>query len=537
MAVRSEVLISTIFSTIKIMEIILGLFLTTFAVALMMLASSFSTALVTCQNNELPGRLIVFNYLVTPNKTCYQFPFSGGSRQRPVPLWTVTSLLSVRPPPENGLISDSQARDDSRFMTGLDESLLADNVPGREQQRLKWRLAKALKKAGPSHVPVYISMTGQTLKVVALSSDIEETLLPALQNEMLNALIKSFVRVMPPDDLLEFLSEPLILMVLQILTSPAGSDGGDDEGDRWHHPDGEQDDVLNLRLMEQAFPLTEEQIHLRDSYRALAQKRALLRLLRRRLQQAIDKGHRVLGLRLRDRVMVVMVNRDSLNALTNVHPSTPLPSGFKTLLVAGLLDSTQELEEHERPPNPGQQENLAYSLCLETIPGLVYTGLKSRQAALLRQQIPADPMLEEWILQIKSLFSGFCHAQPSVQQAARESQGTLGARVNRRSESSTDSSQDSGAKDRRTVRKRKINQRDGDDPAPEPQVHTLNKSGCYLCDNGPCKKRKCSENIRKSDSSAKKSSAKKSSAKKSSAKKSSAKKAAPKTAKAFTAEA
>ena len=473
---------------------------------------------------HLPFRSLTVPFTLSDKSACY---LAGHSQvQTPFILHLsamVSNLLSASPASpdfllfpdllpsvDQGLPTADLHQHSSVSEADLLNRLIPDEVTGSERLRLAaqfWQVNSQRQRLSSrqmtNRTPLYIAMINGRLKgVVVPEQGVTESLLQRLYTGLLNLELIQYLQVLPPDQLLDLLSESEVTVI-----AVASGDGGDPD----RETDGDQGPGLFVAgdfIQELWVPDLYEQ--------SVQQKLRLLTLLRKRTQQAIASGQTELVKILRNRIMIIEAD---LSDLMHNEPQASANPAYQNLLLAGWFDNVREVLASEGPAqdeywhrhpltagsNPGRafinapdfadQEMEQYEYWQDSVPGMVYAELKRRLTSLLQQPDTDSLILAQIISSLQTLaqnWKDFQSRLPARQVPPKKdnTKNDTGQRKSDKRENPSAGNIPCGKK----VRLKQRSEASGDgNPEPEQHDHTYSQDFCFLCNDQPCHKRRGSQ--------------------------------------------
>ena len=433
--------------------------------------------------------------------------------------------------------SPSQA---SILKTLLKNRLIPDgSFSGEANDRKKNRLEEELELAvanwqklvkRPSYPAAVVSVSDAAMRVVITRGDgLRNTNLNSLYEKLINIQTQSYLALLDTESLKDIAG----VVTGGLVASGSGGDGDDDDNDSTHYTFDVEPEPLVIVYDGREYP---EQGSAEELTRKnLKNKRRLLKILRKKMQQAIALGHGDLARILDNRIMLITADLEHLTDLdtssTGITENDQGSPGILSFLKVSLATDDRELLQRDDDAlkqalsqylvNTDYQsvlivfseltheEALFYERWQNTATGLVYQALRRRLEQQLRSKTDDINVstkqteslvsgLEALVHQFRKVFSADFSSRYDGRQAPNEGEKN-------HSQPKTSSHQGAGGKssksDTRTNKTHQGNKNnsgrkdDEGDGAPDKVTHTYSKTiACPLC-GGPCKEEKSEDCI------------------------------------------
>ncbi|UYM17245.1 WD40 repeat domain-containing protein [Endozoicomonas euniceicola] len=408
----------------------------------------------------------------------------------------------------------------------IPDASFSREVNDRKRNRLEGELERAIvnwqqlvKK--PSYPAVAISVSDASMRVVITRSDIlRGTSLASLYEELINIQTQSYLALLDT----EALNDIAGIVTGGLVASGSGGDG--DDNDSTHYSFDAEPDAEPLVMV-----YDDSEYPAQDSAEELIaknqeNKRRLLKVLRKKMQQSIALGRADLARILDNRVMLIEADLEHLNDLetssAGITENDQGSLGILSFLMASLVTDNQELQQRDDnalvqtlsqyplstdyrsvlivSSELTHEEALFYDRWQNTATGLVYRALKRRLMQQLRSETDdinvstqqTEPMvsgLKALVHQFREMFSADLsspydgrqvphqgkHIGKQESNAARAAGDGQEIRVSRNTHTNIAFQSYEG-----------LNQEgdEGDEP-PRKKVHT-GSNNCPLCNHGVC---------------------------------------------------
>ncbi|UYM14464.1 RING finger protein [Endozoicomonas euniceicola] len=407
----------------------------------------------------------------------------------------------------------------------IPDASFSREVNDRKRNRLEGELERAIANwqqlvKKPSYPAVAISVSDASMRVVITRSDIlRGTSLASLYEELINIQTQSYLALLDT----EALNDIAGIVTGGLVASGSGGDG--DDNDSTHYSFDAEPDAEPLVMV-----YDDSEYPAQDSAEELITKNQenklrLLKVLRKKIQQAIALGHGDLARILDNRIMLIEADLEHLNDLetssagiTENHQGSP---GLLSFLKASLASDEQELQQRDDALKQAlsqyplgtdyqsvlivsseltHEEVLFYDRWQNTATGLVYQALKRRLVQQLQSEtddinVPTQQTeslisgLKALVHQFREMFSADLssrydgrqvphqgrHEREQESNAARAAAGGQEFRESRNNHTNIAFQSYEG-----------LNQEgdEGDEP-PRKKVHTKGNN-CSLCNHGVC---------------------------------------------------
>ncbi|MCW7553100.1 hypothetical protein NX722_10730 [Endozoicomonas gorgoniicola] len=303
-------------------------------------------------------------------------------------------------------------------------------VNDRKRNRLEGELERAIANwqqlvKKPSYPAVAISVSDASMRVVITRGDIlRGTSLASLYEELINIQTQSYLALLDT----EALKDIADTVTGGLMASGSGGGDGDDNDSTHYSFDAEPDaEPLVIVYDDSEYPAQDSAEELIKKNQE--NKRRLLKVLRKKIQQAIALGRGDLARILDNRVMLIEADLEHLNDLetssAGITENDQGSPGILSFLMASLVTDNQELQQRDDnaliqalsqyslgtdyqsvlivSSELTHEEVLFYDRWQNTATGLVYRALKRR----LEQQLqPETDDINVPIQQTESLISG-----------------------------------------------------------------------------------------------------------------------------------
>ncbi|UYM16681.1 ankyrin repeat domain-containing protein [Endozoicomonas euniceicola] len=436
----------------------------------------------------------------------------------------------------------SQAESPSRtsfLKTLLKNRLLPDGAFSREandrkRNRLEGELDQAIANwqrlvKRPPYPAAVVSISDASMRVVITRDNILRSVsLVSLYEKLLNIQTQSYLALLDTEALKDIAG----IVTGSLVASGSGGDGDDDDNDSTHYTFDAEPEPLIIIYGDKEYP---EQDSAEELIRKnLENKRQLLKILRKKMQQAIARGHGDLARILDNRIMLIAADLEYLTDLdtsaTGITENDQGSPGILSFLKASLATDDRELlqrdddalkqslSQHQINTDyqsilivPGElthEEALFYDRWRLTDAGLVYQALRRRLEQEL--QLETDDIsvstkqteflvsgLETLARQFRAMFSADLSSHYDRRQVPHQEGGDLNQKKRKASSSEAAGSQEGSNSNARKNKASRDNKSEsgwkkgdeGEEP-PDKDKHTYSKTiDCSPC-HGPCKKEK-----------------------------------------------
>ncbi|UYM16675.1 ankyrin repeat domain-containing protein [Endozoicomonas euniceicola] len=441
---------------------------------------------------------------------------------------------------KNPLQAESPSRT-SFLKTPLKNRLLPDDAFSREandrkRNRLEGELDQAIANwqrlvKRPPYPAAVVSISDASMRVVITRDNIlRSASLVALYEKLLNIQTQSYLALLD----IEALKDIAGIVTGSLVASGSGGDGDDDDDDNdsTHYTFDAEPEPLIIVYGDKEYP---EQDSAEELIRKnLENKRQLLKILRKKMQQAIARGHGDLARILDNRIMLIAADLEYLTDLdtsaTGITENDQGSPGILSFLRASLATDDRELWQRDDdalkqslsqhhvntdyqsilivPGELTHEEALFYDWWRLTDAGLVYQALRRRLEQQL--QLETDDIsvstkqteflvsgLETLVRQFRAMLSADLSSQYDERQVPHQEGGGQNQKKRKASSSEAAVSQEGSNSNvpRNKVSRGNKNESgwkkgdEGEEP-PDNDKHTYSKTiDCSPC-HGPCKKEK-----------------------------------------------
>ncbi|UYM16679.1 ankyrin repeat domain-containing protein [Endozoicomonas euniceicola] len=439
---------------------------------------------------------------------------------------------------KNPLQAESPSRT-SFLKTLLKNRLLPDGAFSREandrkRNRLEGELDQAIANwqrlvKRPSYPAAVVSVSDASMRVVITRDNIlQSASLVALYEKLLNIQTQSYLALLDTEALKDIAG----IVTGSLLASGSGGDGDDNDNDSTHYTFDAEPEPLIIAYGDKEYP---EQDSAEELIRKnLENKRQLLKILRKKMQQAIALGHGDLARILDNRIMLIAADLEYLTDLdtsaTGITENDQGSPGILSFLKASLATDDRELWQRDDdalkqalsqhhvntdyqsilivPGELTHEEALFYDRWRLTDAGLVYQALRRRLEQQL--QLETDDInvstkqteflvsgLETLVRQFRAMLSADLSSQYDERQVPHQEGGGQNQKKRKASSSEAAGSQEGSNSNvpRNKVPRGNKNESgwkkgdEGEEP-PDNDKHTYSKTiDCSPC-HGPCKKEK-----------------------------------------------
>ncbi|UYM16688.1 ankyrin repeat domain-containing protein [Endozoicomonas euniceicola] len=429
------------------------------------------------------------------------------------PFWTsfLKTLLKNRLIPDGAFSREANDRKRNRLEGELDQAI------ANWQQLVK----------RPSYPVAVVSVSDASMRVVITRDNILQSVsLVALYEKLLNIQTQSYLALLDTEDLKD------IAGIVTGSLVASGSGGDDDDNDSTHYTFDAEPEPLIIVYGDREYP---EQDSAEELIRKnLENKRQLLKILRKKMQQAIVRGHGDLARILDNRIMLIAADLEYLTDLdtsaTGITENDQGSLGILSFLRASLATDDRELWQRDDDAEkqalsqhhvntdyqsilivPGElthEEALFYDRWRLTDAGLVYQALRRRleqQLQLETDDINVSTKQTEFLVsglealarQFRAMFSADLSSQYDERQVPHQEGGGQNQQKRKASSSEAAGSQEGSNSNvpRNKVPRGNKNESgwkkgdEGEEP-PDNDKHTYSKTiDCSPC-HGPCKKEK-----------------------------------------------
>ncbi|UYM16690.1 ankyrin repeat domain-containing protein [Endozoicomonas euniceicola] len=431
----------------------------------------------------------------------------------------------------------SQAESPSRtsfLKTLLKNRLLPDGAFSREandrkRNRLEGKLDQAIANwqrlvKRPSYPAAVVSISDASMRVVITRDNIlRSASLVALYEKLLNIQTQSYLALLDTEALKD------IAGIVTGSLVASGSGGDDDDNDSTHYTFDAEPEPLIIVYGDREYP---EQGSAEELIRKnLENKRQLLKILRKKMQQAIVRGHGDLARILDNRIMLIAADLEYLTDLdtsaTGITENDQGSPGILSFLKASLTTDDRELWQRDDdalkqalsqhhvntdyqsilivPGELTHEEALFYDRWRLTDGGLVYQALRRRleqQLQLETDDINVSTKQTEFLVsglealarQFRAMFSADLSSQYDERQVPHQE----GGGQNQEKHKATAEGRQEGSNLNTRTNKAPLDNKkesgwkkgdEGEEP-PDNDKHTYSKTiDCSPC-HGPCKKEK-----------------------------------------------
>ncbi|UYM16693.1 ankyrin repeat domain-containing protein [Endozoicomonas euniceicola] len=438
----------------------------------------------------------------------------------------------------NPLQAESPSRT-SFLKTPLKKRLIPDGAFSREandrkRNRLEGELDQAIVNwqrlvKRPPYPAAVVSVSDASMRVVITRDNILRSVsLVALYEKLLNIQTQSYLALLDTEALKDIAG----IVTGSLVASGSGGDGDDDDNDSTHYTFDAEPEPLIIVYGDKKYP---EQDSAEELIRKnLENKRQLLKILRKKMQQAIARGHGDLARILDNRIMLIAADFEYLTDLdtsaTGITENDQGSPGILSFLRASLATDDRELWQRDDdalkqslsqhhvntdyqsilivPGELTHEEALFYDRWRLTDAGLVYQALRRRleqQLQLETDDINVSTKQTEFLVsgletlarQFRAMFSADLSSQYDERQVPHQEGGGQNQKKRKASSSEAAGSQEGSNSNvpRNKVLRGNKNESgwkkgdEGEEP-PDNDKHTYSKTtDCSPC-HGPCKKEK-----------------------------------------------
>ncbi|UYM16683.1 ankyrin repeat domain-containing protein [Endozoicomonas euniceicola] len=423
------------------------------------------------------------------------------------------TLLKNRLIPEGAFSREANDRKRNRLEGDLDQAIA-------NWQRLVKR---------PPYPAAVVSISDASMRIVITRDNIlQSASLVALYEKLLNIQTQSYLALLDTEALKDIAG----IVTGSLVASGSGGDGGDDDNDSTHYTFDAEPEPLIIVYGDKKYP---EQDSAEELIRKnLKNKRQLLKILRKKMQQAIARGHGDLARILDNRIMLITADLEYLTDLdtsaTGITENDQGSPGILSFLKASLATDDRELWQRDDdalkqalsqhhvntdyqsilivPGELTHEEALFYDRWRLTDAGLVYQALRIRleqQLQLETDDIDASTKQTEFLVsgletlarQFRAMFSADLSSQYDERQVPHQEGGGQNQKKRKASSSVAEGRQEDPNSNvpRNKVPRGNKNESgwkkgdEGEEP-PDNDKHTYSKTiDCSPC-HGPCKKEK-----------------------------------------------
>ncbi|UYM16706.1 ankyrin repeat domain-containing protein [Endozoicomonas euniceicola] len=401
----------------------------------------------------------------------------------------------------------------------------------RKRNRLEGELYQAIANwqrlvKRPSYPAAVVSISDASMRIVITRDNIlQSASLVALYEKLLNIQTQSYLALLDTEALKDIAG----IVTGSLVASGSGGDGGDDDNDSTHYTFDAEPEPLIIVYGDKKYP---EQDSAEELIRKnLKNKRQLLKILRKKMQQAIARGHGDLARILDNRIMLITADLEYLTDLdtsaTGITENDQGSPGILSFLRASLATDDRELWQRDDDAEkqalsqhhvntdyqsilivPGElthEEALFYDWWRLTDGGLVYQALRRRleqQLQLETDDINVSTKQTEFLVsglealarQFRALFSADLSSQYDERQVPHQE----GGGQNQEKHKATAEGRQEGSNLNTRTNKAPLDNKkesgwkkgdEGEEP-PDNDKHTYSKTiDCSPC-HGPCKKEK-----------------------------------------------
>ncbi|UYM16708.1 ankyrin repeat domain-containing protein [Endozoicomonas euniceicola] len=438
----------------------------------------------------------------------------------------------------NPLQAESPSRT-SFLKTLLKNRLIPDGAFSREandrkRNRLEGELDQAIVNwqrlvKRPPYPAAVVSVSDASMRVVITRDNIlRSASLVALYEKLLNIQTQSYLALLDTEALKDIAG----IVTGSLVASGSGGDGGDDDNDSTHYTFDAEPEPLIIVFGDKEYP---EQDSAEELIRKnLENKRQLLKILRKKMQQAIVRGHGDLARILDNRIMLITADLEYLTDLdtsaTGITENDQGSPGILSFLKASLATDDRELWQRDDdalkqalsqhhvntvyqsilivPGELTHEEALFYDRWRLTDAGLVYQALRRRleqQLQLETDDINVSTKQTEFLVsgletlarQFRGMLSADLSSQYDERQVPHQEGGGQNQKKCNASSSEAAGSQEGSNSNARKNKASWDNKSEsgwkkgdeGEEP-PDNDKHTYSKTiDCSPC-HGPCKKEK-----------------------------------------------
>ncbi|UYM16695.1 ankyrin repeat domain-containing protein [Endozoicomonas euniceicola] len=416
----------------------------------------------------------------------------------------------------------------------IPEGAFSREANDRKRNRLEGELDQAIANwqrlvKRPSYPAAVVSISDASMRIVITRDNIlQSASLVALYEKLLNIQTQSYLALLDTEALKDIAG----LVTGSLVASGSGGDGGDDDNDSTHYTFDAEPEPLIIVYGDKKYP---EQDSAEELIRKnLKNKRQLLKILRKKMQQAIARGHGDLARILDNRIMLITADLEYLTDLdtsaTGITENDQGSPGILSFLKASLATDDRELWQRDDdalkqalsqhhvntdyqsilivPGELTHEEALFYDRWRLTDAGLVYQALRIRleqQLQLETDDIDASTKQTEFLVsgletlarQFRAMFSADLSSQYDERQVPHQEGGGQNQKKRKASSSVAEGGQEdpnSNAPPNKVSRGNKNESGwkkgdEGEEP-PDNDKHTYSKTiDCSPC-HGPCKKEK-----------------------------------------------
>ncbi|UYM16682.1 ankyrin repeat domain-containing protein [Endozoicomonas euniceicola] len=433
--------------------------------------------------------------------------------ESPSPTSFLKTLLKNRLLPDGAFSREANDRKRNRLEGELDQAIA-------NWQRLVKR---------PSYPAAVVSVSDASMRVVITRDNILRSVsLVSLYEKLLNIQTQSYLALLDTEALKDIAG----IVTGSLVASGSGGDGDDDDNDSTHYTFDAEPEPLIIAYGDKEYP---EQDSAEELIRKnLENKRELLKILRKKMQQAIVRGHGDLARILDNRIMLIAADLEYLTDLdtsaTGITENDQGSPGILSFLRASLATDDRELwqrdddtlkqalSQHQVNTDyqsilivPGElthEEALFYDRWRLTDAGLVYQALRRRleqQLQLETDDINVSTKQTEFLVsgletlarQFRAMLSADLSSQYDERQVPHQEGGGQNQKKRKASSSVAEGRQEDPNSNvpRNKVPRGNKNESgwkkgdEGEEP-PDNDKHTYSKTiDCSPC-HGPCKKEK-----------------------------------------------
>ncbi|UYM16667.1 ankyrin repeat domain-containing protein [Endozoicomonas euniceicola] len=439
---------------------------------------------------------------------------------------------------KNPLQAESPSRT-SFLKTLLKNRLIPDGAFSREandrkRNRLEGELDQAIANwqrlvKRPPYPAAVVSISDASMRVVITRDNILRSVsLVSLYEKLLNIQTQSYLALLDTEALKDIAG----IVTGSLVASGSGGDGDDDDNDSTHYTFDAEPEPLIIIYGDKEYP---EQDSAEELIRKnLENKRQLLKILRKKMQQAIALGHGDLARILDNRIMLIAADLEYLTDLdtsaTGITENDQGSPGILSFLKASLATDDRELWQRDDdalkqslsqhhvntdyqsilivPGELTHEEALFYDRWRLTDAGLVYQALRRRleqQLQLETDDINVSTKQTEFLVsgletlarQFRAMLSADLSSQYDERQVPHQEGGGQNQKKSKASSSEAAGSQEgsnSNALKNKASRDNKSESGwkkgdEGEEP-PDNDKHTYSKTiDCPSC-HGPCEEEK-----------------------------------------------
>ncbi|UYM16712.1 ankyrin repeat domain-containing protein [Endozoicomonas euniceicola] len=437
---------------------------------------------------------------------------------------------------KNPLQAESPSRT-SFLKTLLKNRLLPDGAFSREandrkRNRLEGELDQAIANwqrlvKRPPYPAAVVSISDASMRVVITRDNILQSVsLVALYEKLLNIQTQSYLALLDTEALKDIAG----IVTGSLVASGSGGDG--DDNDSTHYTFDAEPEPLIIAYGDKEYP---EQDSAEELIRKnLENKRQLLKILRKKMQQAIARGHGDLARILDNRIMLIAADFEYLTDLdtsaTGITENDQGSPGILSFLKASLATDDRELWQRDDdalkqalsqhhvntdyqsilivPGELTHEEALFYDRWRLTDAGLVYQALRRRleqQLQLETDDINVSTKQTEFLVsgletlarQFRGMLSADLSSQYDERQVPHQEGGGQNQKKRKASSSEAAGSQEGSNSNARKNKASRDNKSEsgwkkgdeGEEP-PDNDKHTYSKTiDCPSC-HGPCEEEK-----------------------------------------------